>query len=73
MAGTKAWDRGVKQANFYVLRGAFMPSILIEMGFISNAEEEQLLVNEEYQERIARTIFEGIKRFKFRYDRIRNT
>ncbi|HNW24626.1 MAG TPA: N-acetylmuramoyl-L-alanine amidase [Candidatus Cloacimonas sp.] len=73
IAGTQSIDRGVKQANFYVLRGAFMPSILIEMGFISNAEEEQLLVNEEYQERLARTIFEGIKRFKFRYDRIRNT
>lgn len=73
VAGTKTQDRGVKQANFYVLRGAFMPSILVEMGFISNAEEEQLLVNEEYQERIARTIFEGIKRFKYRYDRIRNT
>ncbi|MDD4310650.1 MAG: N-acetylmuramoyl-L-alanine amidase, partial [Candidatus Cloacimonetes bacterium] len=72
-AGTKALDRGVKQANFYVLRGAFMPSILVEMGFISNPEEEQLLVNEEYQERLARTIFEGIKRFKYRYDRIRNT
>ncbi len=73
VAGTRAYDRGVKQANFYVLRGAFMPSILIEMGFISNPEEEQLLVNQEYQERLARTIFEGIKRFKFRYDRIRNT
>jgi len=73
VAGTKTLDRGVKQANFYVLRGAFMPSILVEMGFISNEEEEQLLVNEEYQNRLARTIFEGIKRFKFRYDRIRNT
>lgn len=73
VAGTKAQDRGVKQANFYVLRGAFMPAILIEMGFISNPEEEQLLLNDEYQERLARTIFEGIKRFKFRYDRIRNT
>lgn len=73
IAGTKAYDRGVKQANFYVLRGAFMPSILIELGFISNPEEEQLLVNDEYQQRLARTIFEGIKRFKFRYDRIRNT
>lgn len=73
VAGTKSMDRGVKQANFYVLRGAFMPSILIEMGFISNLEEEQLLVNPEYQERLARTIFEGIKRFKYRYDRIRNT
>jgi len=56
-----------------VLRGAFMPSILVEMGFISHPEEEQLLVNEEYQDRLARTIFEGIKRFKFHYDRIRNT
>ncbi|MDD2228447.1 MAG: N-acetylmuramoyl-L-alanine amidase [Candidatus Cloacimonetes bacterium] len=73
VAGTRATDRGVKQANFYVLRGAFMPSILVEMGFLSNEEEEQLLVNEEYQDRLARTIFEGIKRFKFRYDRIRNT
>ncbi len=73
VAGTRSPDRGVKQANFYVLRGAFMPSILIEMGFISNSEEEQLLANGEYQDRLARTIFEGIKRFKFRYDRIRNT
>ncbi|MEN6444477.1 MAG: N-acetylmuramoyl-L-alanine amidase [Candidatus Cloacimonas sp.] len=73
IAGTQNLDRGVKQANFYVLRGAFMPSILIELGFISNPEEEQLLINEEYQQQLARTIFEGIKRFKFRYDRIRNT
>lgn len=73
VAGTKSMDRGVKQANFYVLRGAFMPSVLVEMGFISNPDEEQLLLNSEYQERLARTIFEGIKRFKFRYDRIRNT
>ncbi len=73
VAGSKSEDRGVKQANFYVLRGAFMPSILIEMGFISNADEEALLANPKYQDRLARTIFEGIKRFKYRYDRIRNT
>lgn len=73
VAGTKAADRGVKQANFYVLRGAFMPAVLIEVGFISNEKEELLLSNDKYQERLARTIFEGLKRFKFRYDRIRNT
>lgn len=73
VAGTKASDRGVKQANFYVLRGAFMPAVLIELGFITNEKEEQLLGNDEYQERLARTIFEGIKRFKARYDRIRNS
>ncbi|HCX60223.1 MAG TPA: N-acetylmuramoyl-L-alanine amidase, partial [Candidatus Cloacimonas sp.] len=47
--------------------------VLIELGFISNPDEERLLVNDEYQQRLARTIFEGIKRFKYRYDRIRNT
>ncbi len=73
IAGCQAYDRGVKQANFYVLKGAFMPSVLIELGFLSNAEEERLLINDEYQQRLARTIFEGLKRFKYRYDRIRNT
>lgn len=72
IAGVKGYDRGVKQANFYVLRGAFMPSVLLELGFLSNPTEEALLANPEYQDRMARTIFEGIKRFKFRYDRIRN-
>lgn len=72
VAGTKAGDRGVKQANFYVLKGAFMPAVLIELGFISNPDEEKLLANDQYQDRLARTIFEGIKRFKFRFDRIRN-
>lgn len=73
VAGAKGNDRGVKQANFYVLRGAFMPAVLIELGFITNEKEEQLLANDEYQARLARTIFEGLKRFKFRYDRIRNS
>lgn len=73
VAGTKGSDRGVKQANFYVLRGAFMPAVLIEVGFITNADEEALLGTDVYQERVARTIYEGLKRFKYRYDRIRNT
>lgn len=73
VAGTQTKNRGVKQANFYVLRGAFMPAILIEMGFISNPEEEALLANPKYQDRMAQAIFEGIKRFKYDYDRIRLT
>lgn len=73
VAGSGFYDRGVKQANFYVLRGAFMPSVLVELGFLSNPDEERILSTPEYQDRLARTILEGIKRFKFRYDRIRNT
>jgi len=72
-AGTKSPNRGIKQANFYVLRGAFMPAVLVEMGFISNSMEEAFLLNQQYQERLARTIFEGIKSFKYRYDRIRSS
>jgi len=70
--GTKTYDRGVNQADFFVLRGAFMPAILAELGFITNEAEESKLVTAQYQERLARTIFEGIKRFKYRYDRVRN-
>ncbi len=72
-AGTKSPNRGVRQANFYVLRGAFMPAVLIEMGFISHPAEEAYLVNRQYEERLSRTIFEGIKSFKYRYDRIRTS
>ena len=63
-------NRGVKQANFYVLRGTFMPSVLIELGFITNKEEEKKLIDFRYQKRLAKAIFKSIKEFKNRYDRM---
>ncbi len=65
---TKASDRGVKQAGFYVLRGAFMPSVLVEMGFISNEEEEKRLLDKNHQAKIIESIFKGIQSFKQKYD-----
>lgn len=56
-------NRGVMQANFYVLRGNFMPAILVECGYISNKAEEKLLAKKDYQEKIAKGIALGIKRF----------
>ena len=56
-------DRGVKQANFYVLRNGFMPAVLIECGFLSNKSEEKLLRQPEHRERLAEGICRGIVEF----------
>ncbi|MBW1616505.1 MAG: N-acetylmuramoyl-L-alanine amidase [Deltaproteobacteria bacterium] len=56
-------NKGVKQALFYVLLGAHMPSILVETSFISNARECKRLTNSTYQNRICDGIIDGIKEY----------
>lgn len=56
-------NKGVKQAPFYVLLGAQMPSILIETSFISHPQECKRLVNTKYQEQIAEAIMKGIRNY----------
>ena len=56
-------DRGVHTAPFYVLIGANMPSILTEVGFISNPEEERWLKSEEYQEKLAESLLDGVRSY----------
>ena len=53
-------DHGVKYALFYVLVGAEMPSILVEISFISNREEEKRLATNIYRDKIAKAIANGI-------------
>ncbi|KQC07368.1 MAG: hypothetical protein APR54_01005 [Candidatus Cloacimonas sp. SDB] len=65
---TGANDRGVKQANFFVLRGAFMPAVLLELGYITNKEEEKILKKSSYQNLLVSAIFKGIKDFKYKFD-----
>ena len=60
--------RGVKQAGFYVLGGAPMPAILIEIGFVTNRKEERKLATPEYREALARAIYTGLAEYKRRYD-----
>jgi N-acetylmuramoyl-L-alanine amidase len=60
---TRIKSKGVKQAPFYVLLGAQMPSILIETSFISNARECKRLVNPRFQQRLAEGIVEGIRKY----------
>jgi N-acetylmuramoyl-L-alanine amidase len=56
-------DKGIKQAPFYVLIGAHMPSILIETAFISNKMECGRLTDPKYQETLCRGIVEGIRHY----------
>jgi N-acetylmuramoyl-L-alanine amidase len=59
----KAKSLGVKQAPFYVLVGAKMPSILIECGFISNRQESKKLKSNFYRQKIAEGIYKGLKSY----------
>ncbi len=55
----KRYDRGVKQAGFWVLYNTTMPSVLTEAGFISNPEEEKYLNSKEGQDNIAAALFKA--------------
>jgi N-acetylmuramoyl-L-alanine amidase len=56
-------DRGVKKAPFIVLIGANMPSILAEISFVSNPDDERKLQTPEYRQRIADSLYRGISKY----------
>lgn len=56
-------NRGVKKAPFVVLIGARMPSVLVEIGFLSNSKEESLLKKVEHRTKIAEALFKGVSRY----------
>ena len=60
---TGARDRGVKSANFAVLRETDMPSALFESGFITNKNESSNLADSKYQEKLANGIVDGIEKY----------
>ncbi len=62
-------DRGVHEAPFYVLLGAKMPAILVEIGYITNPVEGAKLKDAKYLEGLARGIAEGVKAYKERIER----
>ena len=62
-------NRGVKQANFVVLTGAYLPSVLVETAFITNPHEEELLKDEAFQEAVVECIISAIARFRQDYSR----
>jgi N-acetylmuramoyl-L-alanine amidase len=56
-------DRGVKKAPFVVLIGASMPSVLAEIGFVSNAHDESIMRREEYRQKTAEALYKGISNY----------
>jgi N-acetylmuramoyl-L-alanine amidase len=57
-------DLGVKQAPFFVLIGAHMPSVLAEVSFLTNRREADLLATDAYRERIADALIEGVLHYR---------
>ncbi|MEX0856079.1 MAG: N-acetylmuramoyl-L-alanine amidase [Gemmatimonadota bacterium] len=60
-------DRGVKQGPFAVITNSLMPSVLVEVGFLTNAEEERLLTRPEFHQASAEAIARAIRAFFDRY------
>ena len=56
-------DRGVKSAPFIVLIGANMPSVLAEIGFVSNSREEALLKKPDYRQKLAEALYKGMEKY----------
>lgn len=63
MQGTTMRDRGVKSANFYVLRETKMPAVLVECGFMDNLREAKLLMSDAYRAECAEEIAKGICKY----------
>ncbi|MBN2322600.1 MAG: N-acetylmuramoyl-L-alanine amidase [Spirochaetes bacterium] len=61
--GKKSPNRGVKNAFFYVLKAVKMPSVLVEIGFVTNGEEALRLCEPEYERTVAQGVAEGIVEF----------
>ena len=68
-SGANRPDKGVHQAGFLVLRETSMPSCLIELGFITTADEENLLNDASRVDDIARGIYEGFAQYRNKYDK----
>ena len=66
-------SRGVKQAGFYVLVGASMPSVLIETGFLSNKKDAEYLKSTKGHQEIAAAIFRALKGYKVYYEKVMET
>lgn len=62
-------DRGVRQAGLLVLRKTSMPSVLVELGFISNKEEARYMNSDNGQDKLAQSLYSAFVKYKREFDR----
>lgn len=56
----KMYNRGVKRADYVVIKGQVMPAVLVELGFLTNSDDYNKLVSDDYIEIFAQSIYNGI-------------
>jgi len=61
--------RAVQQAPLRVLVGANMPAVLVEIGYLSNAEQEQALTSNAYQDQVTQSLFDAVVQFRTQIER----
>lgn len=64
VAGTRAYDRGTRAEQFYVVANVRHPAVLVEGGFLSNSEDVMKLSSEPYREQLAAAIIDGLVRYR---------
>ena len=60
---TPFFNRGVKQAAFYVLRGTYTPGVLVELGFMTNAKDQKNMNDKKVRTKAANAIYKGIMKY----------
>jgi N-acetylmuramoyl-L-alanine amidase len=63
LSGLGRQDRGLSQVKFFVIYNSPVPSVLVEPVYLSDRNEERLATDSEFQEKVARSVFDGIKQY----------
>ncbi len=66
--GRMTENRGLKEESWFVVRNAKMPSVLVELGFITNPEEAALLIRKDYLQKMTAGIYTGINDFVYSFE-----
>jgi len=56
-------DRGVKKDDLFVIKDTTMPAVLLEIGYLTNPQDESQMWTEDFQDRVATAIVDGIKEY----------